>query len=207
MIDRSGGHRAGPAQGAAAAALSPGPSPSGHNTTGPRPGHARAVNPGVPCAPNTAPASSTAPSRARYTSASASSGPSTRCTPRSTSPPAWNTRRPPAKSEAATDGRLPAAPNSTRAPGVSSTGSDARQARAGSGDGVSYGRAVVRRVCGHVARRLAYQRGQVCQERLAIEFPAVPAALPAPECHVPRSPFRREATITARADAARASQV
>ena len=92
-----------------------------------------------------------------------------------------------------------AAPNSTRAPGVSSTGSDARQARAGSGDGVSYGRAVVRRVCGHVARRLAYQRGQVCQERLAIEFPAVPAALPAPECHVPRSPFRREATITARA--------
>ena len=44
-----------------------------------------------------------------------------------------------------------------------------------------YGRAVVRRVCGHVARRLAYQRGQVCQERLAIEFPAVPAALPAPE--------------------------
>ncbi len=74
-----------------------------------------------------------------------------------------------------------------------------RQARAGSGDGVSYGRAVVRRVCGHVARRLAYQRGQVCQERLAIEFPAVPAALPAPECHVPRSPFRREATITARA--------
>ena len=62
-----------------------------------------------------------------------------------------------------------------------------------------YGRAVVRRVCGHVARRLAYQRGQVCQERLAIEFPAVPAALRAPECHVPRSPFRREATITARA--------
>ena len=50
-----------------------------------------------------------------------------------------------------------------------------------------------------MARRLAYQRGQVCQERLAIEFPAVPAALPAPECHVPRSPFRREATITARA--------
>ena len=37
------------------------------------------------------------------------------------------------------------------------------------------------------------------QERLAIEFPAVPAALPAPECHVPRAPFRREATITARA--------
>ena len=34
------------------------------------------------------------------------------------------------------------------------------QARAGSGDGVSYGRAVVRRVCGHVARRLAAQRGQ-----------------------------------------------
>ena len=32
-----------------------------------------------------------------------------------------------------------------------------------------------------------------------IEFPAVPAALPAPECHVPRSPFRREAIITARA--------
>ena len=72
------------------------------------------------------------------------------------------------------------------------------QARAGSGDGGFYGRAVVRRVCGHVARRLAYQRGQVCQERLAIEFPAVPAALPAPECHVPRAPFRREATITAR---------
>ena len=62
-----------------------------------------------------------------------------------------------------------------------------------------YGRAVGRRVCGHVARRLAYQRGQVCQERLAIEFPAVPAALQAPECHVPRAPFRREATITARA--------
>ena len=62
-----------------------------------------------------------------------------------------------------------------------------------------YGRAVVRRVCGHVARRLAYQRGQVCQERLAIEFPAVPAALPAPECHAPRAAFRREATITARA--------
>ena len=49
------------------------------------------------------------------------------------------------------------------------------------GRGCCYGRAVVRRVCGHVARRLAYQRGQVCQERLAIEFPAVPAALPAPE--------------------------
>ena len=62
-----------------------------------------------------------------------------------------------------------------------------------------YGRAVVRRVCGHVARRLAYQRGQVCQERLAIEFPAVPAALPAPECHAPRAAFRRAATITARA--------
>ena len=62
-----------------------------------------------------------------------------------------------------------------------------------------YGRAVVRRVCGHVACRLAAQRGQVCQERLAIEFPAVPAALPAPECNVPRSPFRRAATITARA--------
>ena len=112
-------------------------------------------------------------------------------------PPAWNTRRPPAKSEAATDGRLPAAPNSTRAPCAFTASSCA--ARAGSGDGVSYGRAVVRRVCGHVARRLAAQRGQVCQERRAIEFPAVPAALPAPECHVPRSPFRRAATITARA--------
>ena len=76
----------------------------------------------------------------------------------------------------------------------------ARQAPAGSGDGgFFYGRAVVRRVCGHVARRLAYQRGQVCQERLAIEFPAVPAALPAPECHAPRAAVRREATITARA--------
>ena len=120
------------------AARFPAASASGHNTTGPRPEHARAVNPGVPCAPNTAPAaSSTAPSRARCTSASASSGPSTRCTPPSPSPPAWNTRRPPAKSEAATDGRLPAAPNSTRAPGVPFTGSDARQARPGSGDGAS----------------------------------------------------------------------
>ena len=64
------------------------------------------------------------------------------------------------------------------------------------GRGCCYGRAVVRRVCGHVARRLAYQRGQVCQERLAIEFPA---ALPAPDGHAPRSPFRRETTITARA--------
>ena len=48
-----------------------------------------AANPGVPCAPRTAaPSSFTAPSRARCTSASASSGPSHRCTPRSTSPPA-----------------------------------------------------------------------------------------------------------------------
>ena len=61
------------------------------------------------------------------------------------------------------------------------------------------GRAGVRRVCGHVARRRAAPRGPVCQERRAIEFPAVPAALPAPECHVPPPPFRREATITARA--------
>ena len=99
------------------AARLPAASLSDHNTTGPRPEHARASNPGVPCAPNTAPAaSSTAPSRARYTSASASSGPSTRCTPQSTSPPAWNTRRPPAKAEAATDGRFPAAPNGTRSP-------------------------------------------------------------------------------------------
>ena len=61
-----------------------------------------------------------------------------------------------------------------------------------------YGRAVVRRVCGHVARRLAAQRGQVCNERLAIETPAVPAT-PAPDGHAPRAAFRREATITARA--------
>ena len=39
---------------------------------------------------------------------------------------------------------------------------------------------------------------QARAERLAIETPAVPA-LPAPERHAPRSPFRREATITARA--------
>ena len=61
-----------------------------------------------------------------------------------------------------------------------------------------YGRAVVRRVCGHVARRLAAQRGQVCNERLAIETPAVPAT-PAPDGHAPRAAVRREATITARA--------
>ena len=61
-----------------------------------------------------------------------------------------------------------------------------------------YGRAVVRRVCGHVARRLAAQRGQVCNERLANETPAVPAT-PAPDGHAPRAAFRREATITARA--------
>ena len=71
------------------------------------------------------------------------------------------------------------------------------QARAGSGDGVFYGRAVVRRVCGHVARRLAAQRGQVCNERLALETPAVPAT-PAPDGHAPRAAVRREATITAR---------
>ena len=48
-----------------------------------------------------------------------------------------------------------------------------------------------RRVCGHVARRLAAQRGQVCNERLAIETPAV-SATPAPDGHAPRAAFRRE---------------
>ena len=53
-------------------------------------------------------------------------------------------------------------------------------------------------MCGHVARRLAAPRGQVCNERLAIETPAVPAT-PVPDGHAPRAAFRREATITARA--------
>ena len=53
-------------------------------------------------------------------------------------------------------------------------------------------------MCGHVARRLAAKRGQVCNERLAIETPAVPAT-PAPDGHAPRAAFRREATITTRA--------
>ena len=127
------------------------------------------------------------------------------------------------------DGRLPAAPNGTRARRVRSplpvarrwcqlhrvNRTDRPRTRPRHEVGVAgcavnglrrqpgaprqrgrgcYGRAVVRRVCGHVARRLAYQRVEVCPERRALEI----AALPTPERHVPRSPFRREATITAR---------
>ena len=49
-------------------------------------------------------------------------------------------------------------------------------ARRQRGRGGFYGRAVVRRVCGHVARRLAYQRADVCNELLAIEPHAAPPA-------------------------------
>ena len=46
--------------------------------------------------------------------------------------------------------------------------------RAGSGDGVSMAARSFVACAATLARRLAYQRGQVCQERLAIEFPPFP---------------------------------
>ena len=90
----------------------------------------------------------------------------------------------------------PAPGPDTRTPGVPSTGSDARQARAGSADGVwMAARSYV--ACAATWRAgLAYQRVKVCPERLAIEPRSAP---PAAELHAPRSPFRREATIAARA--------